>query len=219
MGKTHTLLKTHYLPYKKAHPVHLTAFPIRRLLLRLLRLVARKIKQLPFAGEGQNIMRKHAGVTLFECLIYIALFSFIATASVSIVARLWQSGMKAASIERSRLTLYSAFDALARELKSAPPPTKEWKLISSECLIWPIVENKKDRCWGVKKGTLFRTEGVYNAQREVWSKKQSSSIAPLTELCFEISGTDQITHITVLLSDGITTIQEKIALHNRKLHA
>jgi len=181
--------------------------------------VARKIKQLPFAGEGQNIMRKHVGVTLFECLIYIALFSFIATASVSIVARLWQSGMKAASIERSRLTLYSAFDALARELKSAPSSTKEWKRISPDCLIWPIAENKKDRCWNIKNNTLFRTEGVYNAQQEAWSKKHSSSIAPLTELRFEVNGADRITHITVLLSDGITTIQEKIALHNRKLHA
>lgn len=164
-------------------------------------------------------MRNQAGVTLFECLLYIALFSFIATASVSIVGRLWQSSMKAAKIERSRLTLYSAFDALSREIKSAPSLQKEWKSISQSCLIWPVSAKKKDRCWSMRNNTLFRTEGIYNAERETWSKKQSSSIAPITKLCFTLNGTDRITHITIMLSDDITTIEEKIALQNRKLDA
>ncbi len=164
-------------------------------------------------------MRNQSGVTLFECLLYIALFSFIATASVSIVGRLWQSSMKAAQVERSRLTLYSAFDALAREIKSAPSLKKKWKLISQTCLIWPVNEKKKDRCWSMRNNTLFRAEGIYNAERETWEKKQSSSVAPITKLCFTPNGTDRITHIAVMLSDGITTIEEKIALQNRRLDA
>ena len=164
-------------------------------------------------------MRNQSGVTLFECLLYIALFSFIATASVSIVGRLWQSSMKAACIERSRLTLYSAFDALSREIKAAPSLQKKWKLIAHDCLIWSVNEKKKDRCWSMRNNVLFRTEGMYDAERKTWKKKQSSSIAPLTKLSFNPSGTDRITHITIMLSDGITTIEEKIALQNRKLDA
>ena len=136
------------------------------------------------------------------------------------IGRLWQSNIKSASIERSRLTLYSALDALARELKSAPSLAKEWKLISPTCLIWPLgTTQKKDRCWTLRNNTLFRTEGVYNSHLEKWSKKQSSSVAPLTKLLFECSGTERITHVTVTLSDGVTHIQEKIALHNRTIDA
>lgn len=166
------------------------------------------------------MIHTHKGVTLFECLIYLALFSFIATASVSIIARLWQSSITAASIERSHLTLYSAFDALAREVQSAPSLRTEWKLITPITLIWPIKKSKrKNRCWTMRNNTLFRTEGTYNTQLEQWTKKHSSSIAPITDLKFKCLGDKHISHVMITLSDGITTIQEIIALHNRVIHA
>jgi len=170
--------------------------------------------------EGLNMMRTHRGVTLFECLIYLALFSFIATASVSIIARLWQSSIAAASIERSRLTLYSAFDALAREVRSAPSLRAEWKLITPTALIWPTKNSKrKDRCWIAQKNRLFRIEGTYTTQLEQWKKKHSSCIAPITNLTFKCLGAEHISHVMVTLSDGITTIQETITLHNRVMNA
>ncbi|EKD48574.1 MAG: hypothetical protein ACD_64C00251G0006 [uncultured bacterium] len=165
-------------------------------------------------------MRMHKGVTLFECLIYLALFSCIATASVAIIARLWQSRMRAAAIEQSHLTLYSAFDALAREMQSAPSLRTQWKCIMPTTLIWPIKDSKRnDRCWTMHNKALFRIEGSYATASGQWKKKHGSTIAPITELHFDCAGAERITHVTVLLSDGITTLQETIALHNRIIHA
>lgn len=162
-------------------------------------------------------MRNNAGITLFECLIYIVLFSFIATAGASIVARLWMTGMKSAAIARSRLTLYSAFDAFYREIQSAPSSANQWKMISPACIIWSN-EDAKDICWHTKNNMLFRTEGIYNADKAIWKKKYSASMAPITHLSFKVYDADSISALEIDLSDGITTIHETIALQNRKIN-
>lgn len=158
-------------------------------------------------------------MTLFECLIYLALFSFVATSSMLIVTRLWQSFITRASIERSHLSLYSAFDALSKEIRSASPLRKNWKQISPTALIWPLKgKEKKDRGWALKNNKLMRIEGVYQQSTDQWTKKQSSSVAHITELRFLTIGDESISHIEASLSDGITTIREVIALHNRDIH-
>ena len=160
------------------------------------------------------------GVTLFECLVYLALFAAIASTSMIIVTRLWQSYMEIARIERSRLSLYSAFDALTQEIHAAPSVRNKWKLISPTALVWPLNDQKKkDRGWIMQKNTLHRIDGVYHAPSAQWKKKTSSSVAHnITTVRFSCSGKDRISHVDVYLSDGITTIQETIALHNRVMH-
>ncbi len=165
------------------------------------------------------MMQKNRGVTLFECLVYLAVFSFIASSSMFIVARLWQSCIEGATFERSCLNLYSAFDAFAKEIRSAPSLRKKWKLISPTALVWSLNnKEKKDRGWGLQKNKLVCIDGVYHVSSAQWKKKTSSSVAPITKIQFSCDGKEHISHVNVYLSDDITTIQETIALHNRVIH-
>ncbi len=165
------------------------------------------------------MMQQNRGVTLFECLVYLALFSFIASSSMFIVARLWQSCIEGATFERSNLSLYSAFDAFAKEIRSAPSLREKWKLISPTALVWSLKnKEKKDRGWALQKNKLIRIDGVYHVPSAQWKKKTSSSVAHITKAQFSCSGKEHISYVNVCFSDGITTIQETIALHNRVIH-
>jgi hypothetical protein len=165
------------------------------------------------------MQKNRGGVTLFECLIYLALFSFIASASMFIVTRLWQSCLEGAAFERSSLSLYSAFDAFAKEIRCAPSLRKKWKLISPTALVWSLKnKEEKDRGWGLQKNKLVRSDGMYHVPSTQWKKKTSSSVAHITKAQFSCSGEEHISHVDVYFSDGITTIQETIALHNRVIH-
>ncbi len=160
------------------------------------------------------MMHTHKGVTLFECLIYLALFSFIATSGMFIVARLWQSCIAGAAFERSSLSVYSAFDALAREMRCAPAVRSQWKLISSTALIWPL-KGDKDCGWAFQKGKLVRTEGTYNPSCAQWKNKSSTHVAPLTQVQFTCHCTTHISQVDVHLADEITKMDGVVGIRNR----
>jgi hypothetical protein len=161
-------------------------------------------------------MKAHKGITLFECLIYITLFSIIASSSMFIITRLWRSFMHRSSIEKSRLTLYTAFDVLRKDIHTAPSLQTEWKLCAPAMMVWSLDDTqKKDRGWVFDGSKLMRIEGVFDSNQGMWkSKKHSSTIAELHEMRIDYSQKKHMSHITVYLSDGTTSIKETISLHN-----
>lgn len=173
-------------------------------------------KNLLLLGELLIIKRRQlSGVTLFECLLYLGLFSCIACASSFIVSHLWQDYIKMSSKQRSALTLYTAYDMLYRDMQSAPNDREKWLLITPTALVWHV--EKKDIGWSLYKQFLVRSEGIYQKLSKKWKKKSSCTVAPIKTVKFELEGNQYIERLAILFEDDITSINTTIWLSNKAL--
>ncbi len=126
---------------------------------------------------------------------------------MQLVVQIWNQGLIAASHERSLMVLSSAYDAVLRDVASAPP-LSTWKETTSSQLIWTLQE--QDIGWVVSKKQLYRITGNYNIRTKKWAKKNKALVASLNdENAFLIKGKS----IFITLVDSNYTLKGAVSAH------
>ncbi len=154
--------------------------------------------------------RAKSGLTIIECLVYLSLLSFIATASMALITHLWQAGLQQMRKEQSMLVLYSAYDSIAQDLHAAPQEKNAWKVTSSNMIIWQ--QDKEDIGWIIDKKSLLRITGTYNKKSKKWSKKQTSLVAHLARGTFVWAHKSGRTFIQIKLSDEKNQVEGTVGI-------
>jgi len=160
------------------------------------------------------------GFFIYEFLIYLFLFSFLAIFLMKfVVASCLQ--LKKQSYNLHHLIGFSGgFDAIIRDLKLAPSSALLWKKIEHDCLIWHDAATNTDKGFYMHKGKIFHIQGMYNEHLNSWHKKIKNLVLDhVVTGNFFMNHDLQTTFITVdcLLqeaSDNSFRLCKTIALYN-----
>ncbi len=119
-------------------------------------------------------MRENA-YSLFELIIYLSLFSFIAMLFLGVISRTQLRLMKSAYKQEILLRQVLAIDLLRRDLISASTLSPEW--VEQEGIFKKITLTSKNQqqevsvCWFISKNGLMRAQGKYNFAKHEWNSK------------------------------------------------
>jgi prepilin-type N-terminal cleavage/methylation domain-containing protein len=147
-------------------------------------------------------MKNRAGFTLIECMIYVFVLGVIALLFFSGTMRIYSHMRSAYSKNHLLLTLYTAGDVFARDLRQKPPINNEifyrhdgiaWRYEQTQTIGWSLEQ----------KNTLVRHEGSYNYRTNTWSGGTKSIVCTgLTDAQFTASSSGACISMS-LVSDGI----------------
>lgn len=161
-------------------------------------------------------MKGKPGMTLIECLVYLSLFALIATFAVTLCSRLWLGFMRNASNQQHTVNVYSALDAFASEVATAPCDAMLWKERETKCLVWTADTSKNiDRGWAFHDGRLIRSEGNYSATSHTWISRNSATVLHIKNGEFAINKTDKQEGVTITCWQDQDFYQRKVHLKNR----
>lgn len=157
-------------------------------------------------------MKKNSGMTLIELIVYLALFTFIAMASISFITRFWQTSMQYQKRQVSLINLMAAHDLLCNDIRHAPRNKTAWKMRHATELIWQR-QDGIDIGWLYENEALFRSEGLYNEKEGIWHKRTKNLVAPaLQKVLFTCHGNEDIAWVDFSLIDAYHTIDARVIL-------
>lgn len=116
-----------------------------------------------------------AGVSIIECLLYIALAAMLIMMTVSWLAHAHARLVANAAQNACIIALCAAQDLLTRDLRFAPSAVNAWKESGPSAYIWHTASS--DIGWELRDKQLCRIEGSYDAATQKWGKHHTSVIA------------------------------------------
>ncbi len=153
-------------------------------------------------------------MTLIELIIYLALFTFIAMASMNFIVRFWHISLQYQKKQVSLINLMAAHDLLLYDIRHAPDSKTAWKVQKETELIWQ--QDTTDIGWLYEKEALFRIEGIYKAKEEVWHTKTKNLVVPaLKSVLFTYHGNGQVRWVDFSFIDAYHTINARAILLER----
>jgi len=128
-------------------------------------------------------MNDKGGFTLIECMVYIVVLSIIVLLFFSGTLHLYRVIRISARSNSCMLSLYSAGDTFARDIRLRPP-FKNHIEYSANGIIW-YYQDSRAIGWFLKDEALVRVEGIYTLGTGTWSDHTKSIICkPITTVRF-----------------------------------
>lgn len=117
-------------------------------------------------------MSSKPGLTLLECLIYLAVSTFLLSLIITNAVPFFKQVQHTLATLTLQVRLYSALEHCARDIMHATSIKK----LSSALLV--ITDNNgHDIGWLFKNDQLIRVTGTYNMTLQQWTNKHSACIA------------------------------------------
>ncbi|MDP3889493.1 MAG: hypothetical protein Q8Q25_03065 [bacterium] len=165
-----------------------------------------------------EIKKVSQGISLFEFMIYLALFSIIIGLSFQGAARVYSSFVHQNKLCSMLSNAYSACDLLTRDVHAASATLQDWNKIDGH----EIIFKSKDMNigWAFEHNALIRTVGNYDAKTHTWDKKiRRMAVASIHEMSFSVlTQLDRVMMVTVschIKNENDThTITQGIVLRN-----
>jgi len=109
------------------------------------------------------------GFTLIECMLYIFLFSLICTLWFSNTVRIYSAMRSTYHKNHTMLNLYTACDALIRDIRMKPPIAAGTLYYLPQGVAWHYTSYGHSVGWFLQDCCLIRFDGVYNERSDTWS--------------------------------------------------
>ncbi len=166
---------------------------------------------------NNTIKTTFPGILLFEFLIYLSAFCIIIGASFFWIVQVYQPFMQKSAQMNILSSLYSAHNALIRDIYNAPSNSDEWQKIDTCEIIWHTADG--DIGWSQKDNRLIRSFGIYNPRTKSWHKrKRSIAATALNTVSFLVqkeAHNVKSVQIQYIVSDGKYSIKQNVLLRNR----
>lgn len=160
-----------------------------------------------FCPSG-NSMKHGGGFSLLECMIYVLFLGVISVVFFSSTMRIYSTIRGASYKNHILLNLYTASDALARDIRLRPPVSGKMHYLS-DGIVWHY--GSQQLGWFLRDNYLVRFEGVYNKGSDSWSSVTKSVICNgITSVQF--SAKESSAALSIILVSGSVTMERTIWL-------
>lgn len=162
---------------------------------------------------------KRNGFSLFELVVYLAIFSLFSFLSFNFLSEVYKKFFDQMKENKLLIRRNIIFDLLKRDMLCAISKISYW---DEKDFVFRQVDIKgkiRDISWQMRTDGVYRLMGIYDFAKKIWLKK---NVAKLDFSCYEISFLFQkdksnrfIESIQVLLGDNIeftTALRNKIRL-------
>ena len=150
---------------------------------------------------------KRSGFLILEVLIYITLALMIVIPLLCTCSYLYNKVSREYERNFASGQLNALLTIFTREIQMAPRDYKEWKLISSEALVWHT--SNGDRGWVCVKKRLISLKGRFNSSQNRWLSRHQGIQSGLIE---------RVEFVPVITNRGkekvVSVISVKIELQN-----
>jgi hypothetical protein len=141
------------------------------------------------------------GFSIFEFVVYTALFSFITFLGTILISRSYMTLNAHEGQIQEIMDTSIVYDLFARDIYQAPIDKKLWHYNTHQ-IIWHIVRNNNDIGWCYEHACLYRIEGNYDYQKSQWRSTHKNLVAQhIKKLQFFLHATtDSIQAVSLVLS-------------------
>lgn len=158
----------------------------------------------------QHIDNTRQAFFIFEAVIYLALVSICMVIFMRAIADVMNHTQTSGERAYSFVNVTTALDTCVRDVWKGT-----WKGIKVDEKGFVVVTNAaKDYGWELKKGTLYRVEGIYDSKRNRWSKRKRNKITSNVESFMCRKNNDHSTVIIEAVYSGTYKLSRCVRFKN-----